>query len=302
MAAIGGHFFIIIAGVFYGTIPIFATLLSRYQVSTVEQIFIRLALSISIFLVYVLVSQRRSLRLQRGDYLHFFFFGLAGIALFFTFYVTAAVMASVTMAVLLLYTQPIFTLLLSRLLYKRQIQAAGYIGILLALFGVAVIFRVWDIKWADFGLGHIFGLMTGLLYSVYIIFMSRKTPKYNTLTVTFWSFLFGLIWLLPLWFVMHLIFKNPVITGLDISLPANAWLLLLAFTICTNIIAYLTFNHGMKTVEPHRAGVLVLSEPLVAIILGAALLGQLLLWTDLIGGILILASFLIVKRRRKKLV
>ena len=299
MQARGGYFLIIIAGVFYGTIPVFATLLSRYDVSTAEQVFVRLALSVAIFLAYVLFAGRPSLRLIPRDYLHFFFFGLAGIALFFTLYMTAAVMASVTVAVLLLYTQPIFTLILSRVLYKKQVRTSGYVAILLALTGVAVIFRVWGISWSDFGLGHIFGLITGFLYSVYIIFMSRKTQKYTTLTVTFWSFLFGLIWLVPLWLILHLAFKNPVMTGLDFSLPVNAWLLLLAFTLCTNIIAYLVFNHGMRTVEPHRAGVLVLSEPLVAIMLGAALLGQALLLTDLIGGVLILVSFLIVKRRRK---
>ena len=235
MAAIGGHFLIIIAGVFYGTIPVFATLLSRYEVSTTEQVFVRLALSVSIFLAYVLLKGRHSLRLNPRDYFHFFIFGLAGIALFFTLYMTAAVMASVTVAVLLLYTQPIFTLILSRILYRRQIMLSGYLAILLALIGVAAIFRVWDISWADFGLGHIFALMTGFLYSVYIIFMSRKTPKYDTLTVTFWAFLFGLVWMLPLWFLTHLVFKNPVMTGLDFSLPVNTWLLLIAFTLCTNI-------------------------------------------------------------------
>jgi DME family drug/metabolite transporter len=299
MRRLEGYFLIIIAGVLYGTIPIFATLLSSYQVSTIEQIFIRLLFSLAVFSLFVLFVRGHSLRISPRDYIQFFFFGLYGTSLFFTLYVSAAVMTSVTVTVLLLYTQPIFTLIITRLFFRRRVHAGGYIAILLALIGVCIIFRIWSVKWQDFSLGHIFALATGFLYSIYIIFMRIQTQKYSTLTVTYWAFFFGLIWLVPLWYIMRLAFHNPTISAVSLNLPGNAWLLLLGFAILPTIMAYLIFNHGMRTVEPHRAGVLVLSEPLGAIIMGALILGQRLYWTDIIGGIFILIAFLIIKRQKR---
>lgn len=298
MRKLEGYFLILIAGVLYGTIPIFATLLSRYEVSTIEQIFIRLLFSLAVFSLFILFFKRHSLRLRPRDYVQFFFFGLYGTALFFTLYVSAAVMTTVTVTVLLLYTQPIFTLLITKLIFRRRVKAGGYIAIVLALIGVCIIFRIWSVNWQDFSLGHIFALATGFLYSIYLIFMHSQTQKYRTLTVTYWAFFFGLIWLIPLWYVMRLVFHNPTITAISLNLPGNAWLLLLGFTILPTIMAYLIFNHGMRTVEPHRAGVLVLSEPLGAIIMGWLILGQPVYWTDILGGIFILISFLIIKRLR----
>ena len=73
MRRLEGYFLIIIAGVLYGTIPIFATLLSRYQVSTIEQIFIRLLFRLAVFSLFVLFVKRHSLKISPRDYIQFFF-------------------------------------------------------------------------------------------------------------------------------------------------------------------------------------------------------------------------------------
>jgi drug/metabolite transporter, DME family len=293
-----GHIFIILGGIFYGTIPIFATLLSRYDVSTIEQICIRLTLCILIFLTYFGISKNKRLSLQKQDYPKFFLFGLVGIALFFTLYLSAAVMTSVTVTVLLLYTQPIYTLILSRLLLKKSITLTGFLAVALAISGIAVIFKIWSIDWEQFGLGHLFGALTGLCYSIYIFFMRKHTPKYGTTVVTFWSFLFGLIWMIPIWIIFRITFDIPEMTSFSLNLPTNAWLLLLGLTAIPTLIGYLVFNHGMKYVEPHKAGVLVLSEPLSAILMSALILSQPLVLTDLLGGVLILISFFMAKREK----
>jgi len=73
--------------------------------------------------------------------------------------------------------------------------------------------------------------------------------------------------------------------------------LLIGFALLPTLLAYLLFNYGLKSVESHRAGVLILSEPLAAILMGAVILGQNLQLTDLLGGILIVFSFLLVKKQ-----
>jgi DME family drug/metabolite transporter len=293
-----GYFLIILSGALYGTIPIFATLLARLNVSTMEQIFVRLFLSIIAFMLFFLIARGKLPKLEGRDYKYFFIFGLGGIALLFSLYMSAAVMTSVTITVLLLYTQPIYTLILSKLIFKKKISPWGVAAIVLSLAGVAVIFKIWSLHWQQFGLGHIFGLCSGLLYSIYIIFMRIYSRKYITSTITFWSFLFGLAWLILLWPIYRVAFPMPEVSSLRINLELNAWLLLLGFTIIPTLMAYLIFNHGIKHVEPHKAGVLVLTEPLAAIIMGALILSQAMVLTDLLGGLLILTAFFMTRLDR----
>ncbi len=300
MNKLQGYLLIIIAGALYGTIPIFATLLAGHDVSTVEQIIFRLLASSIIFLAYFSINKDISPRINTHDLLHFIWFGLVGIALFFGLYMSAAVLTSVSVAVLLLYTQPIFTLILSRLILKRDIGLAGILATFLALSGVAVIFQIWSMSWESFSIGHMFALGSGLCYSIYILFMRKFTQKYKTLVVTFWSFLFGLVWLIILWPIINHLLPYPEVSSLNINLPLEAWLLLIGFTLFPTILAYLLFNHGMRTVEPHRAGVLVLSEPLSAIIMGALILSQPVFLTDIAGGILVLVAFLIITITRDR--
>jgi len=293
-----GYILIIFAGVLYGSIPIFATLLANLDVSTMEQIFVRLLLSVIAFLIFFRSTKKGLPKLEKRDYFHFFLFGLVGIALFFSLYMSAAVMIGVTITVLLLYTQPIYTLILSRLILHARIGLWGIAAIVFSMAGIAIIFKIWSMQWEKFGLGYIFGLCTGLLYTVYIIFMRVYSRKYNSPTITFWAFLFGLLWLIPLWLVFRILSPIAEMTALKINLEPNAWLLLLGFTIIPTLLAYLIFNRGMKYVEPHRAGVLVLSEPLSAIIMSLLILGQPIFFTDLLGGALILVSFLLLKLDR----
>ena len=295
MRKIEGYFLIIIAGVLYGTIPIFATLLTDRQVSTLEQIVVRLALALIILWLYFGLSKTKSLRIKTRDYWHFAWFGLVGIALFFSAYMSAAVLTGVTVTVLLLYTQPIYTLLISRFILKKKIQPRGLISIGLSLAGIAVMFRIWALEFQSFSIGHIFGLAAGLIYSIYIVFMGKFTPRYGSPVCTFWSFAFGLLWMIPIWYIMNHIFPTASVSSLNINISSTGWILMIGFTLST-MAAYLLFNQGLKTVEPHRAGVLILSEPLAAIVLGTAILGQKLVSTDILGGLLILTAFFIIKR------
>ena len=295
MRKIEGYFLVIIAGVLYGTIPIFATLLTNRHISTLEQIVVRLSLALAVIALYFGFAQAKSLRIKARDYLHFCWFGLVGIALFFSAYMSAAVLTGVTVAVLLLYTQPIYTLIISRFFLKRKVHPSGLISIALSLAGIAVMFRIWAMEFRTFSIGHVFGLLAGLIYSIYIVFMNKFSPRYGSPVCTFWSFAFGLLWMIPIWYIMNRVFPTASVSALNVHIDAVSGLILAGFTVAT-LLAYLLFNQGLKTVEPHRAGVLILSEPLAAIILGVFILDQKLVLTDILGGLLILTAFFIIKK------
>jgi drug/metabolite transporter (DMT)-like permease len=297
-----GYFYIASSGILYGTIPIFATYLSRYEVSTIQQVILRIAICLVVFLIYNRLNPNSSLRLKSSDYKHFGWFGLVGIALFFMFYLSSAVLVGVATAVLLLYTQPVYTLILSALLLKEKISIYGILAAVLSLVGVIVIVQIWDLKQSGFSFGHVCGLLSGLGYSIYIIFMRKFAghKHYPSLTITFWSFLSGLIWLLLLWPVFMVIFSEPEISAISLPLDWRIWLFLLGFALLPTLFAYLLFNRGIATVQSHRAGLMVLLEPVSAVLMGWLLLNQTLKSTDLAGGVLIISALLILQFDRAK--
>lgn len=291
-----GYVHIITAGTLFGTIPIFATVLNQLAVSALEQNFFRILISAIILILFFLVT-KTPFSIKRRDYAFFCLFGLTGIALFFVFYVSAILMTSVSVAVLLLYTEPLFTLILARFILKERISAAGFGAIILSVLGVSVLLKAWTIPWYQLSAGHLFGLLAGLSYALYIIFgrVSVAHKKYTPATVTLWSFLFGLVWLIPLWFILSALVPLPVVSGLSLALGNEVLLLLIGFALIATVFPYALLEKGLGRVKSHRAGVLILFEPITAIVLGALLLNQFIDFEELVGAVFILiAAYLII--------
>ena len=149
-----GYLFIIFSGILYGTIPIFATLLEQLNIPVLEQIVIRLVVSVILLSLFLKTIMKKSLHLGRQDLKHVIIFSLLGITLLFSFYLSAAVLAGVTIAVLLLYTQPVYTVILSRLILKEKINCQAIIAVILCLAGVAFIMEVWSLELSRFSVAY----------------------------------------------------------------------------------------------------------------------------------------------------
>ncbi len=87
--------------------------------------------------------------------------------------------------------------------------------------------------------------------------------------------------------------------GFQVFLPPQAWLLLLAFALFGTAVPYLLTNVGIKNIDASAAAIILLLDPICAVIFGIIFLGQPLLLWQAIGAILILiASVLIALESR----
>jgi len=295
-----GYLFVIFSGILYGTIPIFATLLEQLNISVLEQIVIRLLVSVFLLFLILKIIMKKSLKISKQDLMHIIIFSLLGIALLFSFYLSAAVMVGVTIAVLLLYTQPVYTMILSRFILKEKISYYGIIAVVLCLSGVVLIMEVWSLELSRFSVGYVFGFGAGICYSIYIVYMRYLVAerKIESNVVTFWSFFWGILWLIPLWLIIRYTFRLPEVTAINLNLTPETGVLLLGFSLLPSLLAYMLFNKGLTYVKSHKAGVLVLLEPVSAIVMGALILKQAVSIFDIIGGSLILSSLVVIKLQK----
>ncbi|MDQ6747378.1 MAG: DMT family transporter, partial [Candidatus Dormibacteraeota bacterium] len=64
------------------------------------------------------------------------------------------------------------------------------------------------------------------------------------------------------------------------------------------VLAYLCYNRALAILEAGRAASWIYLEPPIALVLGAALLGETISAASLIGGVVIAAAVLVVSRVR----
>ena len=138
-------------------------------------------------------------KIDRKDFLTFFFASIFGIALnMLTFFkgleYTTPIHASVIMVVV-----PIIVLILSAFFLKEKIVSTKIIGIILGLSG-AIVLSIYGksvLASDNIPLGNLLVFINAVSYSIYIIIIKKLTNKYHPFTFIKWLFLFGMILVFP---------------------------------------------------------------------------------------------------------
>jgi drug/metabolite transporter, DME family len=109
------------------------------------------------------------------------------------------------------------------------------------------------------------GITCGVSAAVYTVFGRMAAPRYGSLAVTLYSTLGGGLLLLVAWGVGIIEVSMP---------PPDTWVLLVVFSLLTMSLATWLYFAALKRVEASRASIIATTEPVVASILAAVLLGQ----------------------------
>ena len=206
--------------------------------------------------------------------------GVLGMTLCY-FYAVSQV--GVSMAVALLYTAPVFSLVLAKLILGEQISVKSALLAIIAVIGVACLMA--GDKFS-LNMGVIVGLLSGLCYSLYGI-LGKKTMSFNhsTQMVFFSSVAFSAITLLFL--------PQTFATYQTLStLPIQAWAYVVGLSLVGTIAPFFLYMTALNKLPAATASVFTIIEPLTAIILAIVLLGQPLLPLQMVGVALIISATL----------
>jgi len=195
------------------------------------------------------------------------------------------------MAVLLLYTSPIFVMLISLVILKEKMNKNKIIALIFTLIGLGFITGFFNQSISISSRVILFGLGSGLGYALYSIFGKILLKKYHTLTITTYTFVFASIGVLPFirfeQFKQLLFFEN-ILLALSIAI------------ICT-VLPYLAYTKGLETVEASHAAIIVTIEPLVGVLLGIVIFNESMDIGKFIGMICIFTSILVLNMRSKRI-
>jgi drug/metabolite transporter (DMT)-like permease len=273
-----GYGEIITAAALWGTAGILVRMIS--DMTALSIIFYRVALASIILLFFLSFSGNLNKLTLKDKKLYLVLFSVLQITTMLSFFISI-MKASVAIAVLLLYTAPLYVTVFSPLLLKERSTGKGWLALGLSIAGVILII---DPLKLDFSLkltGIIAGLLSGVSYAFQIMTSKYISKCYSGYSQAFWSFMIAMLLLLP-----------AATVPLDVVSGNFGYLILLA--IFPTILAISLYFNGLYKVRAASASILGLIEPVSAVILSFLILHESISIPVLLGGALILMGGAIV--------
>ena len=122
------------AGVLWGIISLFIRPLSAAGLDSVQIAAVRMIVGSVVLVVFTAARCREKLRIRPSDLWMFVGTGILSTAVFNFCYFYTIIHSEASVAVVLLYTSPVFILLLSALVLREPLSVAGVVGAIMILF------------------------------------------------------------------------------------------------------------------------------------------------------------------------
>ena len=251
-------------------------------------IFFRLLFGLIAIALFITCCHRLSeLRLvQKKQYILLLGLMQAGTMLSYFFSVKHT---SVSIAVLLLYTAPVYVTLLSPFLLKEYINRRSIFALTIAITGVILIIRP-DTLFHDVDYTYLIGLAAGLVSGLFyggMILTSRYLRDYYTgTTQAAWALLITL-----------LIFA-PYSIAVPPAILLDNLVVLVLFGLISTAMALVLYLSGLMQVRAQSASIIALLEPASAVVFAYLILSEPVTASMLAGGALILLGAIIISRER----
>ncbi|HUL62187.1 MAG TPA: DMT family transporter [Methanocella sp.] len=278
---------LVLINVFWGASSI-ATKELLNQLGAVEIVTVRFALALAAVALVALAFDRAALRVSLRDVPLLAFLSVAGVSLQFLLQVTALACTTATNFSLLFNLSAFFILIFGAAFLGERLERKHLLGMGVAFAGVALIVSGGSVDLSAAHLpGDLLGLASALLFGIYSTVARRAAARLRPLTVLAYTFLFGVLGLLPFYAATPM---TPL-TGLS----ALSWASLLFLALCCSVVAFLVYNHGIGRLRAAQAAATIYVTPLAGVTLAVLLLGEALTACTVAGAALILAGLYVTQ-------
>lgn len=282
-----GDILIIIAGLFWGSMGIFVRHLGDLGFTSIQIASLRLSCAAIIYVLILLVKDRKGFKIALKDIPLFLGLGLLSI-LFFTYcYFTAIRIMTMSTAAILLYTSPIWVMLMSCVFFKEKLTMPKVIALILAFMGCAFVSGIGgDSKLTMFGI--LVGLGSGIGYGLYSILGTVALRKYSTYTVTTYTFIVAGLG-------SFLVADTPdMISKIQATNVPETLGFVLLTSVITAVIPYLLYTLGLSKTIASRAAILATVEPVAATVFGLVVMKEKVSLLAFVGIILVLGAIVVL--------
>jgi drug/metabolite transporter (DMT)-like permease len=191
-------------------------------------------------------------------------------------------------------TQVVLVGLLAWVLFRERLSRNALLAIPVAMLGIVLISGVLesDAYGSDPKLGAIFGLLTGIAYSGFLLSLRRGSGERGRVAGPLYdATLASAVFVVPIGLILGDLDFTP-------SLEATTWLLLLALS--SQVVGWLLITVSLGRLPTARTSVLLTLQPLLAVLFAALLVDERPSPLQLVGAAFILTGLLVASVGRRQ--
>ncbi len=285
-----GTLLIILAGIFWGSMGIFVRgLTDLAKFTSIQIVSLRLTIAAVTYTLILSFKNPKGFHIKGEDIPLFLGLGLGSVLFFTTCYFTAIRIMTLSMAAILLYTSPIWVMLMSLLFFHEKITGKKLMALGFSFLGCVLVSGIGSSQSSIPLIGILIGLGAGLGYGLYSILGTIALRHYSTYTVTTYTFTIasvGSLFLCSLPDLWHKITVCPRKPYLCIFIILTG--------LVTAVIPFLLYTLGLSQTEASRAAILATIEPMVATLIGVIVFHEYLSFTSFMGILCIVGAIILL--------
>ena len=189
--------------------------------------------------------------------------------------------SSATQATLLTNLSPIWVGVFSFIFLSYRPKKSFWLGTLIALMGMIVFVGIETILEFKLDFAFFLGILSGLLYAIYILVSKNVLAKMNIVTFMLYSMIFSTVFL----FFINVLFHENFV-----GFSEKAWISLFVQGVVCQLIAWLLISYATQKMRATRVSLSLLSQAIFATILAAIFVNEKITNVQMIGSVIILAG------------
>lgn len=284
------HFLLFIVNLIYGANYTIAKAVMPRFIEPFGFIFYRVIVSLILYAFIYLIFIRE--KIDKKDWVRIAACGLFGIALNQLLFFKGISKTSSIHGALFMITSPIITFLISNFLIKEKLVPVKILGIVLGAVGAAIlIFSSFKEIGTSSVEGDLFVALNAISFSIYLILVKPLMQKYKPITIAFFAFLMGSIW------VAIAGYEQAV--AVDLSLIPSQYYWNFGFVIlAATFVVYLFNNIAIKSVSATTVSSYIYLQPFFAILISLLFTDEKLTFYSCLGGFFIIFGLWLINHKK----
>lgn len=280
--------FVLMASVLWGSMGIITRYVADVGFNIRQTAAVRITSAAIVLVLFLLITDRRKLKIEKEDFKWFLGTGLGSLFINNLAYAATVQRASLSVAVVLLYTAPFFVMIMSVIFFKEKLTVQKVAALLLSFAGCILVVGLSGANVGDNALVTLFiGLCAGFGYSLYSIFGKVLMGKYESLTVTVYTFIIAS--------VAALVIAEPVSMVKMIAANTGKMPVTVIGSVITLALPYICYSTALKYIESSKASIIASFEVVAASLFGVVLYHETLDMFNIIGIACVVAALIILQ-------
>ncbi len=272
---------ILAAGIFWGMIGLFTRNLAAAGMTSAGILIVRSGGCALLFSGWALVRDKNLIKFAWKDAWLLGLFGL--VTFFFTYcYYQSIALGSLSMACTLMYSAPVFVMVMSLFIFGEKFSRRKLLALLCAVVGCALVSGVLEGSAASSAAGIVYGLLAGIGYAGYSVCIKALSNRgVDTLTLNVWG------WIVCTGVGLLVWGFSPVAPMLESGKNA---LFCVGLIVVSGFLPSLLYSLGLRGEEAGKGAVMASVEPVMASLMGFAAFGEVPTPLGIAGVLLVLAA------------